>query len=201
MTVLANEQVIDGRGWRSGALVEQRKLTQWFLKITDYRRRAARRRSTPRPLARKSAADAGELDRPLGGPAVRFALDPNDARPPTARRELEVYTTRPDTLFGASFVAVAPDHPLAAAAARDESGARRFIDECKRGGTVAGAIETAEKHGFDTGLARRPSVRPDVAAAGLCRQLHPDGLRHGRHLRLPGARPARPRLRPQIRPR
>ena len=116
-TVLANEQVIDGRGWRSGAIVEQRELTQWFFKITDYSEDLLGAPRPSRPLAGKSAPDAAQLDRPLGGHAG--ALRHRSARAGRARRrsgasELEIYTTRPDTLFGAKFMAIAPDHPLAA---------------------------------------------------------------------------------------
>ena len=115
-TVLANEQVIDGRGWRSGALVEQRELTQWFFKITDYRAGPATKARHARALAGEGPADADELDRPLGGAAGPLRAGPGDhARGET---ELEIFTTRPDTLFGASFMAVAPDHPLAKAAPR-----------------------------------------------------------------------------------
>ncbi len=149
MTVLANEQVIDGRGWRSGALVEKRKLNQWFLKITAF--------------AEDLLAGLGELkDWPdkvrlmqenwIGksqGLTFRFAL--NDAAG-TNEGVVEVYTTRPDTIFGASFVAVAADHPLAQRVAADDPAAQAFIEECRRGGTTAAELETQEKLGFDTGL-------------------------------------------------
>ncbi|MCD2316871.1 leucine--tRNA ligase [Sphingomonas sp. IC-11] len=149
MTVLANEQVIDGRGWRSGALVEKRKLNQWFLKITAF--------------AEDLLSGLGELkDWPdkvrlmqenwIGksqGLTFRFAL--NDAAG-TNEGVVEVYTTRPDTIFGASFVAVAADHPLAQRVAADDPAAQAFIEECRRGGTTAAELETQEKLGFDTGL-------------------------------------------------
>ncbi|MFN5778111.1 MAG: class I tRNA ligase family protein, partial [Novosphingobium sp.] len=144
MTVLANEQVIDGRGWRSGALVEKRKLNQWFLKITQF--------------ADDLLAGLGELkDWPekvrlmqenwIGKSqglrcTFRF-VDSQDG--------IEVYTTRPDTMFGASFVAIAADHPFAQAIAANSPELAAFIAECKQGGTTAAELETAEKKGFFTG--------------------------------------------------
>src|SRR5208282_2878572 len=103
------------------------------------------------------------------------------------------------TLFGAKFMAIAPDHPLAAAAARHDSKLAAFIEECRRIGTSVAAIETAEKKGYDTGLRAVP-VRRQLESAGLRRQFHSDGLRHGRDFRLPGARPARPRFRQRLWP-
>ena len=149
-TVLANEQVIDGRGWRSGAVVEKRKLTQWFLRITDY--------------ADALLEGLGGLDRwpdkvrlmqenwigKSRGLRLTFAF----AEPPPAGFEagLEVYTTRPDTLYGASFVAIAPDHPLAAAVAARDAETAAFIEECRRGGISEAELEGGEKKGHDTGL-------------------------------------------------
>ena len=156
-TVLANEQVIDGRGWRSGALVEQRELTQWFLKITDYCRRSARRASTistrwPEKVRLMQKNWIGQL----GGPAIRFVVDPatlGALKGETGTNELDIYTTRPDTLFGAKFIAIAPDHPLAAAAAKHDPALQAFIAEMPQAcGTSDAAIETAEKKGYDTGL-------------------------------------------------
>ena len=152
--MLANEQVIDGTGWRSGAPVEERELTQWFFTITDYSEDLLAALEDARPLAGEGPADAAELDRPLGGPA-----GPLRARPRRRRRRryrVEVFTTRPDTLFGASFIALSPDHPLAAACRGEEPGAAEFIEECHHLGTAAAAIEKAEKLGFDTGC--RPSI-------------------------------------------
>ena len=199
-TVLANEQVIDGRGWRSGALVEQRELTQWFFKITDYAEELLDALDTLDRWPEKVRLMQQQLDRPLGGPAGPLRARSEDRRRP-ARASSKIFTTRPDTLFGAKFMAIAPDHPLAAAAAAKNPALAAFIAECKRHGTAQAIIETAEKKGFDTGIKRDPSVRSELEAAGLRRQLHPDGLRHRRDLRLPGARPARPRLRQQIRAR
>ncbi len=113
---------------------------------------------------------------------------------------MEVYTTRPDTLFGASFVGDRPDHPLAEQLAAADPAVAAFIAECRQGRQPRGRHRGAEKLGRDTGLTRGPPAGPDRDPAGLDRQLHPDGLRHGRDLRLPGPRPARPGLRPQVRP-
>ncbi len=146
MTVLANEQVIDGKGWRSGAEVEKRKLDQWFLKITDF--------------AEDLLEGLGELkDWPekvrlmqenwIGkSQGLEFAFELSNGE------KLPVYTTRPDTIFGASFVAVAADHPVAQSLAGDPE-VKTFIDECKKGGTTAAALETAEKLGFRTQLTAR----------------------------------------------
>ncbi|HEX4552808.1 MAG TPA: leucine--tRNA ligase [Xanthobacteraceae bacterium] len=149
-TVLANEQVIDGRGWRSGALVEQRELTQWFFKITafseDLLAALDRLERWPEKVRLMQKNWIGRSE----GLLVRFALDPKTM--PGGEGELEVYTTRPDTLFGAKFMAVAPDHPLATAAARTNPALAGFIAECKRTGTAQELIDKAEKLGFDTGI-------------------------------------------------
>jgi len=154
-TVLANEQVIDGRGWRSGALVEQRELTQWFFAITKFAAPLLEaldqldRWPEKVRLMQKNWIGRSE------GLLVRFALDP--ASTPNGETELEVFTTRPDTLFGAKFMALAPDHPLAAAAAKHNPALAEFIKQCKHRGTAQAEIETAEKLGFDTGIrARHP---------------------------------------------
>jgi leucyl-tRNA synthetase len=146
-TVLANEQVIDGRGWRSGALVEQRELIQWFFKITDFAEDLLRSLDDlarwPEKVRLMQANWIGRSE----GLALRFALEPS---PQIAAREIEVYTTRPDTLFGAKFLAIAADHPLAAEIARNDQGLAAFITDCHHGGTSAAALETAEKKGYDT---------------------------------------------------
>jgi leucyl-tRNA synthetase len=154
-TVLANEQVIDGRGWRSGALVEQRELTQWFFAITKFAAPlldaldSLDRWPDKVRLMQKNWIGRSE------GLLVRFALDPASA--PNGETELEVFTTRPDTLLGAKFMALAPDHPLAAAAAKTNPALAAFIEECRHRGTSQAEIETAEKLGFDTGIrARHP---------------------------------------------
>jgi len=149
-TVLANEQVIDGRGWRSGALVEQRELTQWFFKITAYADELLEALETlerwPEKVRLMQANWIGRSD----GLLVRFALDKKTA--PKGFGEVEVYTTRPDTLFGAAFVALAPDHPLAEAAAKHNPNLAAFCEECRHVGTSVAELETAEKQGFDTGI-------------------------------------------------
>ena len=149
-TVLANEQVIDGRGWRSGALVEQRELTQWFFKITAYSDELLEALSTldkwPEKVRLMQANWIGRSE----GMLVRWALDAKTA--PKGHKELEIYTTRPDTLFGASFMAIAPDHPLAKAAADTNPELAAFSDECRRMGTSVADLESAEKRGFDTGI-------------------------------------------------
>jgi leucyl-tRNA synthetase len=149
-TVLANEQVIDGRGWRSGAVVEQRELSQWFFKITAYAEdllqaldRLDRWPDEVRLMQRNWIGRSEGL-------LVRFALDP--ATTPNHERELDIFTTRHDTLFGASFMALSPDHPLATAAAAKNPALAEFIEKCRHTGTSQAAIETAEKLGFDTGM-------------------------------------------------
>ncbi|MDX2211188.1 MAG: leucine--tRNA ligase [Sphingopyxis sp.] len=153
MTVLANEQVIDGRGWRSGALVERRKLSQWFLKITDF--------------ADDLLAGLGTLDqwpdkvrlmqenwigKSVG---MQFAFRFVGGKP-----AFDVFTTRPDTLYGASFTAISPDHPLAADLAANSPELADFIARCRQQGTSAAEVETAEKMGFDTGLAVEHPLDP-----------------------------------------
>ncbi len=150
-TVLANEQVVDGRGWRSGAPVEKRQLAQWVFRIT---------KQAPALLAALDGLDRWPervrlmQSKWIGrseGARVRFAL----VEAVAGSEEIEVYTTRPDTLFGMSFLAVAPEHPVAAAVAAANAGAAAFVAECRAMGTSEAAIESAEKKGFDTGLAVR----------------------------------------------
>ena len=157
MTVLANEQVIDGKGWRSGAPVEKRKLSQWFLKITDF--------------AEDLLAGLGELkgwpekvrlmqENWIGksqGLQFHFALA--EAQGDIA--SVEVFSTRPDTIFGASFVALSADHPLTQRLAKDSDALAAFAEECKAGGTTAAELETMEKKGFDTGLTVTHPLDPD----------------------------------------
>jgi leucyl-tRNA synthetase len=149
-TVLANEQVIDGRGWRSGALVEQRDLYQWVFKISDYSQELLEALDTldrwPDKVRLMQKNWIGRSE----GLLVRFMLDPTTT--PNKESELEIFTTRPDTLFGAKFMAIAPDHPLAQAAAKNNPKLAAFIEECKHVGTSQAAIDTAEKLGFDTGI-------------------------------------------------
>jgi leucyl-tRNA synthetase len=149
-TVLANEQVIDGRGWRSGAVVEQRELVQWFFKISAYAEDLLNALDQlPRWPEKVRLMQKNWIGR-SEGLLVRFALDP--ATTPAGESELEVFTTRHDTLFGAKFMAIAPDHPLAQAAAAKNPQLAAFTAECKRRGTAQAEIDTAEKLGFDTGI-------------------------------------------------
>ena len=154
-TVLANEQVVDGRGWRSGALVEQRELTQWFLKITDFSEELLEALDTLERWPEKVRLMQRNWIGRSEGMLVRFAL--GEGAPSS---ELEVYTTRPDTLFGAAFLAVAADHPLARAVAKGNPALGAFIEECHRMGTSAAALETAEKQGFDTGIRAQHPLDP-----------------------------------------
>ncbi|MCB4823346.1 leucine--tRNA ligase [Roseicella aerolata] len=166
-TVLANEQVIDGRGWRSGALVEKKQLSQWFFSITKYAPDLLEALGTldrwPERVKLMQANWIGRsegarvrfrLAEPVGGIAQddRKAEGPGGLNPEAQISEVEVFTTRPDTLFGMSFLAVAAEHPLAAAAAARDPKAAEFIAECRRMGTSEAAIEQAEKRGYDTGF-------------------------------------------------
>lgn len=145
MTVLANEQVIDGRGWRSGALVEKRKLNQWFLKITDFADELLEGLTTLEHWPDKVKLMQENWIGRSKGLQFRFAPVAPFATP------IEVYSTRPDTIFGASFVAIAADHPIARELAETNADAAAFIERCKAGGTTAAELETQEKLGFDTG--------------------------------------------------
>lgn len=154
MTVLANEQVIDGRGWRSGALVEKKKLSQWFLKITDFADELLEGLQSLDKWPDKvrlmqenwiGKSQGLEFSFRMAGGAVGF----------------DVFTTRPDTLYGASFAAISPDHPLAEKLAKDSPELAAFIEECRRQGTAAEQLDTAEKMGFDTGLAVEHPLDPN----------------------------------------
>jgi leucyl-tRNA synthetase len=157
-TVLANEQVIDGRGWRSGALVEKRLLAQWVLRITKFAPELlSALDDLERWPERVRIMQAKWIGRSEGA-RVRFAL----TTPADGLADVEVYTTRPDTLFGMSFLAIAPEHPLAAVAATKDPQAAEFVAECRRMGTSEAAIETAEKRGYDTGLCVRHPFLPEA---------------------------------------
>ena len=144
MTVLANEQVIDGRGWRSGALVERRKLNQWFLKITDFAEDLLDGlKGLDQWPEKVRLMQENWIGKSTG---LRFTFQVAEGG------SFDVFTTRPDTLFGASFAAIAADHPLAAQCAVNNPALADFIAECRAGGTAAADIETQEKKGFDTGL-------------------------------------------------
>jgi leucyl-tRNA synthetase len=160
-TVLANEQVIDGRGWRSGAIVEQRDLTQWFFKITEYAEELL------------TALDSLEARWPdfvctqqrnwIGkstGANMAFALE--GGKLPKKLSTLEVFTTRHDTIFGASFMAISPEHPLSVHLAKKNEDLAAFIEECRKIGTSEEALAKAEKKGFDTGLVAVHPFKADV---------------------------------------
>jgi leucyl-tRNA synthetase len=143
-TVLANEQVIDGKGWRTGAPVERRKLSQWFLKITDYAEDLIDGLKTLERWPEKvRIMQENWIGKSRG---LQFKFDVV-----SSSDQIEVFTTRPDTLFGASFVGIAPDHPFAKAYAASKPGFDDFIKQCQAAGTSEAAIEQAEKIGFDTG--------------------------------------------------
>ncbi len=148
MTVLANEQVEQGRGWRSGALVERRELTQWFFKISDHSEELLDALDTLENWpAKVRLMQENWIGKSRG---LQFAFSTIGA--PEGHDRIEVYTTRPDTLLGASFVGISPDHPLAKLLERDNDEVAAFCAECRKGGTTEEAIETAEKLGFDTGI-------------------------------------------------
>ena len=154
-TVLANEQVIDGRGWRSGALIEQREQPEWVFKITDYAQdlldALQQLDRWPEKVRLMQANWIGRSE----GMLVRFET----IEAPAGHDLIEVFTTRPDTLYGASFIAIAPDHPLAKAVAGKDPRASAFIAECQHHGTTTAELETQEKKGFDTGLrVRHPLI-------------------------------------------
>ncbi|MEX0969827.1 MAG: leucine--tRNA ligase [Paracoccaceae bacterium] len=155
MTVLANEQVIDGRGWRSGELVERRELTQWFFKISDYSEELLAALDGLQNWPDKvRLMQKNWIGKSRG---LKFGFETVNA--PAGFDSIEVYTTRPDTLMGASFMAIAADHPLAKALETDPALAA-FNAECRRGGTSAAEIETAEKRGYDTGIRVRHPLDP-----------------------------------------
>ena len=157
-TVLANEQVVDGRGWRSGELVERRLLSQWFLKITDYAEDLLsaidRLDRWPERVRLMQHNWIGRSE----GARVQFDLT---SKPAADISTIEVFTTRPDTLYGASFLAIAANHPLALAVADGNEAATEFLAECARLGTSEAAVETAEKRGFNTGLEVQHPLDPD----------------------------------------
>jgi len=156
-TVLANEQVIDGKGWRTGATVERRKLAQWNLKITQFADELLERLDTmPRWPEKVRLMQANWIGKSEGA-RIFFEL----AGPGIDGGEtLEIFTTRPDTLFGASFMAISPDHPLAARLAKNDPALADFIAECRRTGTSAAEIETAEKKGYRTAVSVKHVVKP-----------------------------------------
>ncbi len=153
-TVLANEQVIEGRGWRSGALVERRKLSQWFFKITsfadDLLHGLDQLERWPEKVRLMQRNWIGRSE------GLRFSFDLAKAPAPS----IEVFSTRPDTIFGASFIALSPEHPLTEQLASKDSKLAQFVAECRTGGTAEETIETAEKRGYDTGIKARHPFDP-----------------------------------------
>ena len=154
MTVLANEQVEAGRGWRSGALVERRELTQWFFKISDYSDELLTAldglENWP---AKVRLMQENWIGKSRG---LQFSFERTDGE-----EAIEVYTTRPDTLMGASFVGISPDHPIAKQLEAESQEVADFVAECRKGGTTEEAIETAPKLGYDTGLRVRHPLDPN----------------------------------------
>jgi leucyl-tRNA synthetase len=154
MTVLANEQVIDGRGWRSGALVEKKKLNQWFLKITDFAEDLLEGLNGLEHWPDKvKLMQENWIGKSKGLNCTFNLVDGGEG--------IDVFTTRPDTMFGASFVAIAAEHPLAQSLAEADLRLKDFIADCRLGGTTAAEIETAEKKGFNTGLKVAHPLDPD----------------------------------------
>jgi leucyl-tRNA synthetase len=193
-TVLANEQVIEGRGWRSNALVERRKLSQWFFKITNFAddllQALDRLERWPEKVRIMQKNWIGRSE------GLRFSFALKNAPIKT----VEVFSTRPDTLFGASFIALSPDHPLTEQLAAKDPKIAAFVAECHQGGTAEETIETAGKARLRHRHPGAASLRRQLGIACLHREFRADGLRHRRDLRVPRARSARPRLRAQIQP-
>ena len=157
MTVLANEQVIDGKGWRSGAAVERRELTQWFFKISDYSEDLLNALDGLKDWPEKVRLMQANWIGKSRGIEVDFPM----VEPVAGLSALTCYSTRPDTLRAATFMAIAPEHPLARALAETHPKVAAFCEEARRGGTSEAAIETAEKLGLDTGLSVRHPIYPD----------------------------------------
>jgi leucyl-tRNA synthetase len=154
MTVLANEQVEQGRGWRSGAIVERRELTQWFFKISDYSEELlASIDNLDHWPSKVKLMQENWIGKSRG---LQFSFQRTDGGDP-----IEVYTTRPDTLMGASFVGISPDHPIAKAMEAENADLAAFNTEARKGGTTQEAIETAPKLGFDTGLKVKHPLNPE----------------------------------------
>ena len=198
-TVLANEQVIDGLGWRSGAIVEQRELTQWFFKITEYAQELARRARYARSLAGKSAADAEELDRPLGRLAGALRARSENR----AERRNRIGSVH----HAAGHAVWCQVHGRRARSSAGRGGGEEKSEARRvhRGMPASRHRASRHRHRREARLRHRhpraPSVRQNLDAAGLCGELYFDGIRHRRHFRLPGARSARPRICQQIRAR
>ncbi|WP_455208207.1 leucine--tRNA ligase [Kaarinaea lacus] len=153
MTVLANEQVIEGKCWRCDTEVERKEIPQWFMKITDYAEELlAELDNLPGWPEQVKTMQRNWIGKSRGVEVVFGIAGDAEIEIPAATDGLKVFTTRPDTLMGVSYVAVAPEHPLATHAARNNSALQLFIDECRHGGTSEADIETMEKKGMDTGI-------------------------------------------------
>ena len=191
-TVLANEQVVDGRGWRSGALVEKRKLNQWFLRITDYADDLIEglKELEGRWPDKVRLMQENWIGKSRGATLWWDIVEAPDFLPPSpagepnhARDPIEVYTTRPDTLFGASFLALSADHPLTRAIAEHRPDVADFIKACAQTGTSEADIEKAEKLGVDLGVRVRhpfdPSRTVPVWAANFVLSTYGSGAIFG----------------------
>ena len=154
-TVLANEQVIDGRGWRSGALVERREISQWFLKITAYADElledVKQLEGWPEQVRTMQQNWIGRSE----GLQLQFEMDADFAA-------LEVYTTRPDTLMGVTYVAIAAEHPIAQALALNNDEIKTFVEHCRQGKVAEADLSTMEKLGCDTGLKARHPISGEL---------------------------------------
>ena len=161
-TVLANEQVIDGKGWRTGATVERRKLTQWNLKITQFADELLERLGTLDRWPEKVRLMQANWIGKSRGARVFWELTDSAGAALSDKPwgKLEIFTTRPDTLYGASFAALSVDHPIVGELAARDPGLQRFIDECHKTGTAAAEIETAEKQGYKLPLLARHPLLP-----------------------------------------
>ena len=157
MTVLANEQVIDGKGWRSGAPVERRELTQWFFRISDFAEELLEALDGLEKWPEKVRLMQKNWIGKSRGLEMAFPL----TEPAAGFDRIEIYTTRPDTLMGASFIGISPDHPLAKALEAENPEIAEFNAECRRMGTSEADLEKAEKKGFDTGLRVRHPLFPE----------------------------------------
>jgi leucyl-tRNA synthetase len=161
-TVLANEQVIEGKGWRTGATVERRKLTQWNLKITHFADELLERLNTLDRWPEKVRLMQANWIGKSRGARVFWELTDSAGADLSDKPwgKLEIFTTRPDTLFGASFAALSVDHPIVAEQAAKDPGLQRFIEECHKTGTAAAEIETAEKQGYKLPLLAKHPLMP-----------------------------------------
>jgi len=208
-TVLANEQVVEGRGWRSGAVVEQRELEQWFFRITRYGDDLLAALDGLDRWPDKVRTDAGQLDRQISRRKIWWEIahapdflprPTGDGGPNHATDPIEVFTTRPDTLFGAAFLALAADHPLTKQIAKSRPDVAKFMADCAARGTSEADIEKAEKVGIDLGIRVKHPFDPNwelpVWAANFVLSTYGSGAM----LRLPRRRPARHRVRRKVWP-